>query len=405
MIPMHVCLWPNLQRVFFAGVEVPGTLDLSNILIRDYTDKERELYHEIIGVIPILGAIWMPVMNANHTQHLRDLFPCSCNGDTHSIKTHVLLYVPPIPQVEHLKLAQSVNPKTSRGWNDPQCAALLAPPCFLKDIFADPDHFGAQVCNHNIKISAKEWPLFLYEDPLLVVSGREHQGLLRGPLLLRAYQCIFTGPVTGMSKNAKSNTKSQAEIHGITKVEPWGIIYAAVLVCQGLSSSSQWKEKDLRFDYLTFTNRLEELFEYDGSKWVMNLLRWWNICSTELKKTLMKIQTKTKRTTNPGNHLSQLANPALRNMHHQVHQMAAAVGRKLQDPHECNENESDPPSSNPPASQVATTPVSTPPSASNKHVSSPAPAPPSTLVTSSTLSQPPPPTPSTPMSPNANGKL
>jgi hypothetical protein len=89
-----------------------------------------------------------------------------------------------------------------------------------------------------------------------------------------------------MQKDAQNPSKSQAEIYNIMWVEPFGIIYAAVLVCRFLlvlfpSQSFQtrqallstaWGPKDLHFDYKVFTEQLFSLFKDGDNPWVKKLL-------------------------------------------------------------------------------------------------------------------------------------
>ena len=95
-----------------------------------------------------------------------------------------------------------------------------------------------------------------------------------------------------MQKDARNPSKSQAEIHNIISVEPFGIVYAAVLVRRFLlvfflSQSSQtrqallstaWCLKDLHFDYKVFTEQLLSLFKDCDNPWMKKLLSWWNRC-------------------------------------------------------------------------------------------------------------------------------
>jgi hypothetical protein len=93
-----------------------------------------------------------------------------------------------------------------------------------------------------------------------------------------------------MQKDARNPSKSQAEIHNIMSVEPFGIVYAAVLVgrflwvlfpsqsCQTRQalSATAWGPKDLHFDYKVFTEQMCRLFKDGDNPWVKNLLSWWN---------------------------------------------------------------------------------------------------------------------------------
>ena len=95
-----------------------------------------------------------------------------------------------------------------------------------------------------------------------------------------------------MQKDARNPSKSQAEIHNIVSVEPFCIVYAAVLVrcfllvlflsqsCQTRQalSSTAWGLKDLHFDYKVFTEQLLSLFKDCDNPWVKKLLIWWNRC-------------------------------------------------------------------------------------------------------------------------------
>jgi len=95
-----------------------------------------------------------------------------------------------------------------------------------------------------------------------------------------------------MQKDARNPSKSQAEIHNIMSVEPFGIVYAAVLVrrflwvlfpsksCQTRQalSSTAWGPKDLHFDYKVFSEQILGLFKDGDNPWVKNLLTWWNKC-------------------------------------------------------------------------------------------------------------------------------
>ena len=89
-----------------------------------------------------------------------------------------------------------------------------------------------------------------------------------------------------MQKDARNPSKSQAEIHNIISVEPFGIVYAAVLVirflwvlfpsksCQTRQalSSAAWGPRDLHFDYRVFSKQIFSLFKDRDNKWVKNFL-------------------------------------------------------------------------------------------------------------------------------------
>ncbi|KAF8156956.1 hypothetical protein B0H34DRAFT_675323 [Crassisporium funariophilum] len=95
------------------------------------------------------------------------------------------------------------------------------------------------VQNGEIKIKAKEFPLFLYPEGTEYIVGKEFDGLMRGPLLVWVFRCIFSGPCSAFKKESRGNKPSQAEKHGMTSVQPRAIAYAAVQARMVCFSESQ----------------------------------------------------------------------------------------------------------------------------------------------------------------------
>ncbi|KDR80176.1 hypothetical protein GALMADRAFT_62262 [Galerina marginata CBS 339.88] len=132
------------------------------------------------------------------------------------------------------------------------------------------------VQNGEIKIKAKEFPSFLYPEGTEYIVGKEFDGLMRGPLLVRVFRCIFSGPRSAFKKENRGNKPSQAEKHGMTSVEPRAIAYAAVQARMALSGLG-WTINDGFFSNETFFDNVAGMFLRDpDSNWAKDTLAWWN---------------------------------------------------------------------------------------------------------------------------------
>jgi len=80
------------------------------------------------------------------------------------------------------------------------------------------------VCSSNIKIKATKFPSFLYPPNADYNPNKPLIGLLRSPLL------VWVSVFKHLKSCKTENSKTQAEIHKIKSVEPFGIAYAAVMV-------------------------------------------------------------------------------------------------------------------------------------------------------------------------------
>ncbi|KAF9541103.1 hypothetical protein CPC08DRAFT_717197 [Agrocybe pediades] len=78
-------------------------------------------------------------------------------------------------------------------------------------------------------------------------------------MFIQTYRHVFTSPSSAFDKDTKAGKRSQAELHGITEVEPEGIAYAAVLARQGLVGHG-WKPKDFSFNYRKFYHNIVGVF-------------------------------------------------------------------------------------------------------------------------------------------------
>ncbi|CDO69345.1 hypothetical protein BN946_scf184746.g26 [Trametes cinnabarina] len=168
--------------------------------------------------------------------------------------------------------------KTSRGFKNAFTGRLLCPITKLGDFDADPAAFLRGIRDGVIKIKAWDWPLFLYDESM-VVPGQVKPGLFRNTQLIKWYQVIFTGPQSAdpdLAESSKSTRKpSLAKKYGIIAVTPESICYVAALVRFLLNSQAAWALKDGHFEGPVFVRSLTRVFARNP-KWMETTLRWWN---------------------------------------------------------------------------------------------------------------------------------
>ncbi|KAF4620569.1 hypothetical protein D9613_001109 [Agrocybe pediades] len=204
----------------------------------------------------------------------------SRNDDVSSVKGAVLGFIEDAEQLSRrFGLAPGWNardPAALRWMHDARTALQIIP---LKDrdiFWKNPNDYMAEVLDKTRKIDETEWPCFLYPAGTFFNEKNEFKGLFRGEILVRTYRHIFTSPSSAFDKDVKAGKRSQAELHGITEVEPEGIAYAAVLARQGLVGHG-WKPKDFSFNYRNFYHNIVAMFKREPSlKWVVDTLKWWN---------------------------------------------------------------------------------------------------------------------------------
>ena len=80
-----------------------------------------------------------------------------------------------------------------------------------------------------IQITDEDFPSFLYASDWIYDEDNEDAGLFRGFLLVRVFRHIFTGPLSAMNPNMKSN-KFKAKKFKLTKPTGRTIAYACVQV-------------------------------------------------------------------------------------------------------------------------------------------------------------------------------
>ncbi|KAH6895065.1 hypothetical protein BKA70DRAFT_1025869, partial [Coprinopsis sp. MPI-PUGE-AT-0042] len=164
------------------------------------------------------------------------------------------------------------NIKTDRGFHHPRTGELLCP----VNLDWNDMRVRDQLRSGELVPTSDQWPRFLYqnqhyneEDPW--------EGLLRGGLLVSAFQHVFTSPSSVNSKEPRATRSCNARLHGMTSVTIASIAYIAAQVRFGLSSSPVFSRTDLVTDsehfYALVITLLEDPEEQEE---VRLLLAWWD---------------------------------------------------------------------------------------------------------------------------------
>lgn len=78
-------------------------------------------------------------------------------------------------------------------------------------------------------IKASDYPMFLYDEKKYI-RGDMYSGLFQGPLLLRFYQHVFTGPRSWEKGKSAGGKLPRGLLNKLKAPTPRTIAYAAIMV-------------------------------------------------------------------------------------------------------------------------------------------------------------------------------
>ncbi|EIW61395.1 uncharacterized protein TRAVEDRAFT_44210 [Trametes versicolor FP-101664 SS1] len=171
--------------------------------------------------------------------------------------------------------------KALRGFRHEHTARLLCPITKRELFEEDPETFRLRVINRDktLLITAKDWPIFLYDENLFII-GHLKSGLLRSLLLVRCYKHTYTGPSSADREvelyATYKGTPSLSRKYKIDTVTPETIIYVAVLMRSALSSCATWADSDGSWSGPVFVRSLRRVFHM-YPVWAENTLKWWRL--------------------------------------------------------------------------------------------------------------------------------
>ncbi|KAF9789208.1 hypothetical protein BJ322DRAFT_1105075 [Thelephora terrestris] len=271
-------------------------------ITRDHTNGltpiQRKIYTEdfemILGHLPFLKNRLESNDSSKSIQKIinkvQSVASQARQSDTKSIKQSIVALIPQkyLPLDENgnalanaYQVVSVKNPgalKSWRGWESLITARLLCPIDHLAEFKIDPDGARAKLRDGKLSIldikGDPKFPTFLYDDET-TDGGSLADGLFCGPILLAVYTHIFILPSAATGAKA-SLKRGNAKIHGMEKVVPSTICYAAIQAYVALCCSREWKEewKGVKFARLYFL--LREQLAYPEDPWCADTLQWWN---------------------------------------------------------------------------------------------------------------------------------
>ncbi|KAJ6478910.1 hypothetical protein C8R45DRAFT_1101350 [Mycena sanguinolenta] len=132
---------------------------------------------------------------------------------------------------------------------------------------------GSKLTNGKAALTASNFPSCFYADGDYDPENPE-RGLFRSLFLLRVARHIWTGPASAMDGATKIKKICAASAHGSFHITPEKLGYVGVHA-RTLISTSQWTDKDGKFDYEKFFNRIVDLFADADDPWVVETLEWY----------------------------------------------------------------------------------------------------------------------------------
>ncbi|KAH9828719.1 uncharacterized protein C8Q71DRAFT_863785 [Rhodofomes roseus] len=226
--------------------------------------------------------------------------------DTSTLKQSVVYWIqqvlPNAPRTALDRLLSHPRSKDVRGLQNDATAELLCP--------VDWD-WGNEGVRNKVKDRSPEYQITSADFPRFFFSMKDHdpedleKTLFRGPLLLRAFKCIYTSPSSAMDfglnsededsdedqvitvqppckrqRMLKQPTRSSvAEILNLKRVTGRSIAYVCVQVHFALSDLGQWSRDVAQFDYEAFYYGIVDYFERppgpQAEARAKVLLQWW----------------------------------------------------------------------------------------------------------------------------------
>ncbi|KIL57017.1 hypothetical protein M378DRAFT_28132 [Amanita muscaria Koide BX008] len=209
-----------------------------------------------------------------------------CSNDANAFKTALPQYLPPDDKTKHLFVIPDISNKHAWGWNNKITARFLCPMRLIHKFDEDPETFCEKVQSGAKVIKASDYPMFLYDEKKYI-QGDMYSGLFQGPLLLRFYRHVFTGPRSWEKGKSAGGKLPRGLLNKLKAPTPRTIAYAAIMTRWALSSATKWELDDKGFNLVKFYHNIivtfNEYIDWDCNyeldrkteMWIKDTLRWW----------------------------------------------------------------------------------------------------------------------------------
>ncbi|KAH6903247.1 hypothetical protein BKA70DRAFT_1111106 [Coprinopsis sp. MPI-PUGE-AT-0042] len=268
----------RVQALIQQGLSIDVQIELGDITREDLSSemsKEYRIYHQLLALSPKLEER-LCTGSEEDVFHIAALITKGAanarSDDTRSLKSIIIDWITPRGEVLLPPLQRNI--KTDRGFHHDKTGQLLCPATMDWTCI----HTRQRLRSGELIPTGEQWPLFLYENYIFDAEN-PWRGLLRGPLLVKAYKHVFTSPssVDGGEESSKATRASNSRIHGMKAVTTASLAYIATQVRFALTASPTFSRTDHETDSEKFYNSVLRLLEDPEERdEVKMLLGWWD---------------------------------------------------------------------------------------------------------------------------------
>ncbi|KAF8720276.1 hypothetical protein AX14_011084 [Amanita brunnescens Koide BX004] len=255
-IPLSINPFINLRDIFVEGLKATSLRASERTQMTDDQKYKCIIFQKIMKLVPnflMLISDFRTDM-ITYDKFIKEASWCRMSMTRSNIMSALKQQVNHIPPAENCRptyVLPDIRSKNKWGWNHPVTVHLLCPMHLVAEFEQDPASFQAGVQEGQYQVTAADYPAFLYDeskyDPVNPVSS-----LFKGHVLLCGYRHIFTGPASWENGEAEGGKQSRGIVNKLKAPTPQMIAYAAVMIQWALSSTQNWEQKSIHFDYNDF---------------------------------------------------------------------------------------------------------------------------------------------------------
>ncbi|KAN0077957.1 hypothetical protein V8E55_010014, partial [Tylopilus felleus] len=170
--------------------------------------------------------------------------------------------------------------RSGLGLNHLILAWWLCPAHMLHVYDENPEQAHQDLASGKIEMKYHDFPL-LFWSGTLPENDFQPKRMLHGPF--RSYFIVqiscppyFFGSVIRSGNHQEKKRSCNADLNGVTTIEPKHISYICVLFCFAISSKESWSTSNGNLNYLAMYNCIINFIKSSPTSWREDLLRWWN---------------------------------------------------------------------------------------------------------------------------------
>ncbi|KAM6490845.1 hypothetical protein JOM56_013714 [Amanita muscaria] len=189
-IPLAIDPFLSLHDVILTGIK--GRSGQREEMVKDEQYKII-VFEKILPLVPNFFSLLSDFQKNPKTfdrfiKQINKAYTNVRSNDANGFKNKLPIYLPPDEDSRSRFIIPDISKKMEWGWNNTITARFLCPMRLISKFDVDPE-----VQSGKRAIKASDYPMFLYDESKYT-PGDIYSGLFQGPLLLRFYRHVFTGP-------------------------------------------------------------------------------------------------------------------------------------------------------------------------------------------------------------------